>query len=85
MSESADNYGRVVAQLNTRWRVIECSHRLQWILKRTVSTKTCATSRWQSRSFCGTKDGILRCSRQHAGPVEPAAAAVLAALPERIA
>jgi hypothetical protein len=84
MSESADNYGRVVTRLNARWRIVECPHRLQWILQRTASAKTSATSRWQSRSFCGTRDGLLRCSREHAGAIDTAAAAVLAALPERI-
>jgi hypothetical protein len=50
MSESADNYERVVAQLNARWRVVECPHRLQWILQRSTSAKTHATSRWQPES-----------------------------------
>ena len=84
MSESADNYGRVVARLNARWRVVECPHRLQWILQRVAGTETNATSRWENRSFCGTRDALLRCSREHAGAVNPAAAAILASLPERI-
>jgi hypothetical protein len=83
MSESADDYGRVVAHLNARWRVVECPHQLQWILQRSASAKTHTTSRWQNRSFCGTRDGLLRCSREHADAIDPAAA-VLAALPERI-
>lgn len=81
MSESANNYGRVVARLNDRWRVVECPHGLQWILQRTAGAESRATSRWQSRSFCGTREALLRCSREHAGIVDPAAAAVLAGLP----
>jgi hypothetical protein len=33
MRESADDYARIVAILNDRWRVIECPDRIQWILQ----------------------------------------------------
>jgi hypothetical protein len=32
LNESYDDYPRVVAKLNDRWRVIECRDRVQWIL-----------------------------------------------------
>jgi len=50
MSESGDNYGRVVARLNSRWRVIECRHLIQWILQYRASAETYATSRWVGRT-----------------------------------
>lgn len=81
--ESADNYDRVVTRLNARWRVIECAHGIQWILQRRVSAETYATSRWAGRSYCRTSEALRRCSREHAGQIDPAAAAILAALPER--
>jgi len=81
-SESTDNYDRVVARLNDRWRVIECQHRLQWILQYRASAETYATARWQGRSYCRTSQALRRCSREHAGAIDPDAAAVLAALPQ---
>jgi hypothetical protein len=82
-AESSDDYP-VVAQLNPRWRVIVCAQGIQWILQRRASTETYATSRWTGRSFCRTREALLRCSREHAGPVAPAAACLLAALPDRL-
>jgi hypothetical protein len=84
MSESADNYGRFVARLNLRWRVIECQHRIQWILQYRASAKTYPTSSWKGRSYCRTSEALRRCTREHAGTIDPPAAAVLAELPERI-
>ena len=79
-----DNYGRIVAQLNSRWRVIECRHLIQWILQYRASAETYATSRWVGRTYCRTRNGLLRCCREHAGAIDPTAAAILASLPERI-
>jgi len=84
MSESGYNYGRVVARLNSRWRVIECRHLIQWILQYRASAETYATSRWVGRTYCGTRKALLRCCREHAGLIDPPAAALLASLPERI-
>jgi hypothetical protein len=84
MSESADSYGRVVARLNPRWRVIECQHRIQWILQYRASAETYPTPNWKGRSYCRTREALLRCCREHAGAIDPTAAAVLAGLPERI-
>jgi hypothetical protein len=84
MSESADNYDRVVTRLNPRWRIIECQHCIQWILQYRASAETYATSRWTGRSYCRTSEALRRCCREHAGTIDPSAAAVLAGLPERI-
>ena len=53
MSESADNYGRVVARLNARWRVVECLHCLQWVLQRIAGAETGATSRGSTGASVG--------------------------------
>jgi hypothetical protein len=82
--ETSDDYGRVVARLNGRWRVIVCAQGIQWILQYRASAETYATSRWAGRSYCRTSEALRRCSREHAGSVNPEAAAILAALPERI-
>ena len=84
MSESAESYGRIVVQLSPRWRVIECQSGIQWVLQYRRSAETCSTSRWQGRSFCRTRSALIRFSREHAGAVDQVAAAILAALPDRL-
>jgi hypothetical protein len=84
MSESADNYGRVIALLNPRWRAIECQHGIQWILQYRASAETYPTSHWKGRSYCRTSEALRRCTREHAGAVDASALAILAALPEQI-
>lgn len=82
--ESSDLYPRVVAVLNDRWRVIACPAGIQWILQCRGRSKTMATSRWRGRSYCRTSEALIRCCREYAGEIEPAARAILAALPPRI-
>jgi hypothetical protein len=81
--ETADDYHGFVAQLNPNWRVVECRDRIQWILQRRGSPKTSRRDDWRGRSYCRTRQALLRCAREYAGPVEPAAAAILTALPMR--
>ena len=82
-SEEADNHRAIVARLNDNWRVIVCAAGIQWILQRR-SGKRHGRARWEGRSFCRTREALIRVSREHAGAVDPAAAAILAALQERI-
>jgi len=84
-SESSDTYHRVVANLNPGWRVVECRHGMQWILQRRGSPETSRGDDWRGRSYCQTAEALIRCAREHAGEIEPAACTILAALPARIA
>jgi hypothetical protein len=83
-NESADGYDRVVAVLNHKWRVIECRDGIQWILQFRDRLQARATGTWQGRSYCRTSQALIRYTREHAGAVDPAAMAILAALPEWI-
>jgi hypothetical protein len=83
-SEEADNYGAIVARLNADWRIIICAAGIQWVLQRGYTARNHGDVRWRSRSFCRTSEALIRCCREHAGEIEPAAWAILAALPERI-
>jgi hypothetical protein len=58
--ESADEYPSVVTVLAERWRVIECSDGIQWIVQYRASAKTYATSRWVGRSWCTTREALMR-------------------------
>ena len=82
-SEEADDCPNIVAVLNDRWRVISCrAGGIQWILQRSAGERHGRT-RWEGRSFCRTREALARVSREHAGPINPAAKAILAGLPER--
>jgi hypothetical protein len=82
-AETDDDYCAVVARLNDRWWVIACSAGIQWILQRAVRPETYPTSRWRGRSFCRTREALIRLCHTHAGEIDPIAETVLDALPDR--
>ena len=79
----AHSSNRLVAQLNATWRVV--ADPLQWRLQRKKGNPRTRNSGWQDRSFCTTREGLLRCVREYCGDVEPAALAKLTTLPEHYA
>ena len=83
-SEEADGYHAIVARLNAGWRVIVCKAGTQWILQHRKSPKKAPADDWRGRSYCRTSEALIRCSFEHAGVIDLAAADILAALPERI-
>ena len=54
---------RLVAQLNETWRVVDDP--LQWILQRRKGNPRSRNSGWKNRSFCRTRDALLRCIREY--------------------
>jgi hypothetical protein len=81
LAESSDDYP-VIATLNTRWRVIACRHGIQWILQYRNRAETVARDVWRGRSYCRTKEALIRVCDAHAGKIAPDARFVLDALPE---
>jgi hypothetical protein len=69
---------RLIAQLNESWRVIDDP--LQWRLQRKKGNSRKKNSGWVDRSFCTTREGLLRCVREYCNDVEPAALAKLSVL-----
>jgi hypothetical protein len=82
LAESDDQYPGVVAILNGSWRVIECAAGIQWILQRRAGERH-GRARWDARSFCRTKETLIRLCRGCDGEINATAAATLAALPDR--
>jgi len=74
-SEYADDYPRIVVVLDAKTRVIECADAIQWIVQRRSESKY----PWASRSFCRTKEALLRCVACWVDDIPPA----LQRLPER--
>jgi hypothetical protein len=81
--ESSDSYSDVVAVPNPKWRVIRCRDGVQWILQCCDTLKP-DVGLWRGRSYCRTREALLRVCAAHAGQIDPTAAAVLAALPDWI-
>ncbi|HWZ38598.1 MAG TPA: hypothetical protein VNY08_09890 [Bradyrhizobium sp.] len=82
--ERDDGYYRIVALLNPGWRVVECRNGIQWILQRLGSPKRSRRGDWRGLSYCRTREALIRSARQHFSDIDPAAGAILAALPEWI-
>jgi len=80
-SASAHPSNPVVAQLNANWRVVD--DRQQWRLQRKKGNSRKRNFGWKDRSFCRTREGLLRRIREYCGEVEPAALSKLNALPAR--
>ena len=71
---------RLIVQLNERWKVVDDP--LQWILQRRKGSPRKKNSGWQGRSFCRTREALLRCVREYCGEVDPAALDKLHELPD---
>lgn len=81
--ERDDAYRYVVVWLNEHWRVIECRDGIQWILQRSDGERHGQT-RWSGRSYCRTRNALIRASRDLAGEIDGSAMAILEGLPEWI-
>jgi hypothetical protein len=82
-TEHADVYPYVVAVLDVRTRVIECADGIQWIVQRRSVLKD-GTAVWQSKSFCRTKQALLRCVREWVPGEHPKIKALPDRFPEKV-
>ena len=71
---------RLLIDLNSQWRVTEDD--LQYILQRRTGARRSKASGWRCRSFCRTREALLRCIREYCGLVDEGAVKQVAALPE---
>jgi hypothetical protein len=75
--EESEDYGRVLAVLNSTLRVICGKCNIQWI----AQDKSRPT-RWSSYAYCGTKEGLLRNLPHDGHGCDPAAWAIIEGLPD---
>jgi hypothetical protein len=74
-------------QLNDRWRVIVCRDAIQWVLQRRDRPdrpERHAREDWRGRSYCRTREALIRCCDRYSGEIDPVAVAALRTLPDRI-
>jgi hypothetical protein len=75
VGEEAESYPGVVVVFEPGRRIIECSAQIQWILQVRQGP------RWVSRSFCRTREAVLRLTASD----HPALLAMPARFPEKVA
>ena len=68
------------ADLNSRWRVVDDPR--QWVLQKRKGQPRSKSSGWQNRSFCTTRQGLLRCIREYCGKVDAESLKLIENLPE---
>ncbi len=79
MQEASDDYSLVVARFCDRHRVIACRERIQWIAQR---RKWGGAERpWRSVGYFRTREALVRACATLCGRIDPAAMAILLALP----
>jgi hypothetical protein len=79
LSEADDDYPRIVARLNDRWRVIESKCELQWILQRRDAAPV---ANWRGSAFCRTRNGLMGNIQERTGEVADSAMRIVEQLPE---
>jgi hypothetical protein len=72
---------KVDAHLNERWRVME--YGTQWVLEQRAGKRHHGTARSDDRSYCRTREALIRCSRASAGDIEAAASIKVHLDPQR--
>lgn len=79
--EEAEAYGRVIARLNDRLRVIACRGDWQWIVQRRRGRRGGAP-RWRSEGFYRSRKALLAALHATKEPLDPTELAHLDRLPE---
>lgn len=71
--------------LNDRWRVVDAPPHWhpQWILQRKEARARARSDGWVGNAYCTTRTALARNISERCGDVDPAAMAVIEALPER--
>ena len=77
--ETYDAYHRLVAQLCDHHRVVTCKDAIQWILQRRKNGG--AERPWRGAGYFLTRDALILASATLCGRIDPAAMAILLALP----
>ena len=75
--ETDETYGGVVVVLNSGLRVVRGSCGLQWVVQRRKNPLI-----WASFAFCATKEGLLLRLPRNGPGCDPAAWAIIEALPD---
>ena len=68
LNESFNDYPHVIGYLGDSWRVIECRDGVQWVLQKRIRlSNSMKQDCWRGRSFCRSKEALLRCIQKKVG------------------
>jgi hypothetical protein len=73
--EESEHYARVIARLNSHWRVIACADGIQWILQ------TRRGQGWRNRYFYRSREGLVIGCCRYVGDIGGDALVILLRLP----
>jgi len=76
----AGSLNALPVHLNSGWRMVDDP--LQWILQRRDGKPDKKHSGWSNRSFCRTREALLRCVNEYCGIVDAEALVRLAVRPD---
>jgi hypothetical protein len=79
-SPLAHHSNGLLIQLNPDWRIVEDD--LQYILQQRKGSRRLKATGWASRSFCRTREALLRCMREYCGRVDQTALQQVSTLPD---
>ena len=79
--ERDDLYVKVIVRPKDRWRVILCSHRLQWIIQKKESSHA---GPWRAEKYVTSRSALIKACGTLGLLSDPATEAVLYTLPEHV-
>ena len=80
--ERDDTYHGEIVKLGSRWRVVICKHRIQWILQRR-SKNPPHRGYWRGHSYFTSRDALLEACARRGLLSDAKARGVLEVLPEQ--
>lgn len=81
--ESDDDYKRVIARFEPNFRIIDGSCGIQWVFQKADGRRKSGERRWTGRSYCRTRETLIRLYREFCDVVDPKVLAILESMPER--
>ncbi|MER8484249.1 hypothetical protein [Mesorhizobium sp. M1322] len=79
--ERSDTYYNIAFLIDEKWRVIVCPDGIQWILQVRKGSLD-GRPAWNGVSFCRSRTGLSRATREKARNISPEVEAQLAQLPD---
>lgn len=81
--ESDDDYKRVIVRFEPNFRIIDGSCGIQWVFQKRDGRRKSGAPRWTGRSYCRTRETLIRLYREFCDVVDPDVLAILEQMPER--
>jgi hypothetical protein len=81
--ESDDDYKRVIARFDPNFRIVDGSCGILWVFQKRDGRRKSGKPRWTGRSYCRTRETLIRLYLEFCAFVDPEVVAILEQMPER--